>query len=85
MPRWLPAVAAEAILIAGVITATAASPAAYGTGAFSTVAQACALIALAAALQPAIRRVAVPRTPPTACRSCSPADPSRSATQSTSG
>jgi len=54
-PHWLPAVAATAILVAGVITATAATaanPAAIGVGAFSAAAQACALIALAAALMP---------------------------------
>ena len=43
-----------AMMAAGVVTALAAHPAASGTGAFGPVAQACALIALAAALTPAI-------------------------------
>ncbi|HMG64726.1 MAG TPA: hypothetical protein VK599_17425 [Streptosporangiaceae bacterium] len=55
-PRWLPVVAAAAIVAAGVITATAANPAALGSGAFSAAAQACALIALAAALMPSLAR-----------------------------
>jgi arabinofuranan 3-O-arabinosyltransferase len=65
-PRWLPAVAAEAILIAGIITATAARPSTFGTGAFSPAAQVCALIALAAALLPATWRGSGPATSPAA-------------------
>jgi arabinofuranan 3-O-arabinosyltransferase len=53
-PRWRPAVAAAGMLAAGGIAATASTPAMFGTGAFSAAAQACALIALAAALMPAI-------------------------------
>jgi arabinofuranan 3-O-arabinosyltransferase len=54
-PRWLPAMSAASILIAGLVTATAANPAAMGSGAFGPVAQACALVALAAALMPEVR------------------------------
>ena len=53
-PRLLPPVSVVAILAAGVVAATAANPASPGTGAFSAAAQACALIALAAALMPAV-------------------------------
>ncbi len=51
-PRWLPAIAFGAMLTAGVLAASAAQPAAMGSGSFSGAAQACALIALAAALMP---------------------------------
>jgi len=51
-PRWLPAISLVAIVVAGVIAASASSPAAPGSGAFGPSAQACALIALAAALYP---------------------------------
>jgi len=93
-PRWLPAVAAAAIIAAGVITATAASPAALGSGAFSAAAQACALTALAAALMPAPRagrapaaafspaaRPATTRPQPTA----TPADAARPAVRHPAG
>jgi arabinofuranan 3-O-arabinosyltransferase len=53
-PQWLPPLAAVAMFTAGVIAATAANPAATGSGAFSAAAQAAALLALAAALLPAI-------------------------------
>jgi arabinofuranan 3-O-arabinosyltransferase len=53
-PRLLPPVSVVAILCAGIVAATAASPASPGTGAFSAAAQACALVALAAALMPAV-------------------------------
>ena len=53
-PRLLPPVSVLAILAAGIVTATAANPASPGTGAFSSAAQACALVALAAALMPAV-------------------------------
>jgi NRPS condensation-like uncharacterized protein len=52
-PRWLPAVSLAAMLAAGLIAATAAAPAATGSGAFGPAGQACALVALAAALYPA--------------------------------
>ncbi len=51
-PRWLPVIAFAAMLAAGLIAATAASPASTGSGAFGPAAQACALTALAAALMP---------------------------------
>ena len=52
-PRWLPVVSLVAMLAAGLIAATAAAPATLGGGAFGPAAQACALLALAAALYPA--------------------------------
>ncbi|MGH3244999.1 MAG: alpha-(1-_3)-arabinofuranosyltransferase domain-containing protein, partial [Trebonia sp.] len=55
-PRWLPPVALGAMLIAGVAVASSGSPAAMGSGAFGGLAQACALVALTAALMPAITR-----------------------------
>jgi arabinofuranan 3-O-arabinosyltransferase len=51
-PRWLPAISLVAMVAAGVIASSASSPAALGSGAFGPSAQACALIALAAALYP---------------------------------
>ncbi|PZS37647.1 MAG: DUF3367 domain-containing protein [Pseudonocardiales bacterium] len=51
-PRWLPLLACAGLLAAGVLTALAVNPAAIGSGAFGAPAQACALIALAAALTP---------------------------------
>jgi len=55
-PRWLPLLACAGILAAGVLTALAVNPAATGSGAFGAPAQACALIALAAALTPRLER-----------------------------
>jgi arabinofuranan 3-O-arabinosyltransferase len=52
-PRWLPVVSLAAMLAAGLIAATAAAPATLGGGAFGPAGQACALLALAAALYPA--------------------------------
>ena len=52
-PRALPAISLAAMLGAGAIAATAAAPAATGSGAFGPAAQAFALVALAAALYPA--------------------------------
>ena len=52
--RWLPVIAACAMLTAGVVAATARTPNALGSGPFSGPAQACALVALAAALMPVI-------------------------------
>ncbi len=53
-PRWLPVLAFSGMAVAGLLTATAAQPAAAGLfGAFGAPAQACALVALAAALAPA--------------------------------
>jgi arabinofuranan 3-O-arabinosyltransferase len=51
-PRWLPLLACGGLLAAGVLTALAVNPAVTGSGAFGAPAQACALIALAAALTP---------------------------------
>ncbi len=51
-PRWLPVISLAAMLLAGLIAATAAAPASTGAGAFRPAAQACALVALAAALMP---------------------------------
>ena len=69
-PRWLPWVALGSMLIAGLAAATAADPTAMGSGAFGWLAQACALVALTAALMPAIARPAgtpaVPAAVPTA-------------------
>jgi arabinofuranan 3-O-arabinosyltransferase len=56
-PRWLPALAFSGMAAAGVLTAAAAQPAGAGLlGAFGAPAQACALVALAAALVPARTR-----------------------------
>ncbi|HEX8007008.1 MAG TPA: discoidin domain-containing protein, partial [Trebonia sp.] len=57
-PRWLPPVAMVAMLIAGIAAASSGSPATMGSGAFGSVAQACSLVALAAALMPAVGRAA---------------------------
>lgn len=54
-PRWLPGVAAAAMCGAGLIAATARTPTVLGSGPFSGPAQFCALVALAAALMPALR------------------------------
>jgi arabinofuranan 3-O-arabinosyltransferase len=51
---WYGGIAAGGMIAAGVLTATAAHPALRGTGAFGGAAQACALIALAAALMPVL-------------------------------
>jgi hypothetical protein len=51
-PRWLPVVSLVAMLAAGLIAATATAPATLGGGAFGPAGQACALLALAAALYP---------------------------------
>jgi arabinofuranan 3-O-arabinosyltransferase len=51
-PRLLPPISLAFMLAAGVIAAVASSPAAIGSGAFGPYAQACALVALAAALYP---------------------------------
>ncbi len=53
-PGWLSGVAAAGMTAAGVLTALAAHPALPGTGAFGAPAQACALMALAAALLPVL-------------------------------
>jgi arabinofuranan 3-O-arabinosyltransferase len=53
-PRWLPAVAAGAMLAAGIVAAAARIPTVAGSGPFSGPAQVCALVALSAALMPAI-------------------------------
>ena len=56
-PRWLPGLAFSGMAAAGLATAAAAQPAAAGLfGAFGAPAQACALVALAAALAPARAR-----------------------------
>jgi arabinofuranan 3-O-arabinosyltransferase len=56
-PRWLPWVAFGAMVLAGVVAATG-HPSAMGSGAFSGLAQACALVALTATLIPYTARVA---------------------------
>ena len=53
-PGWLSGIAAAGMIAAGVLTALAAHPALAGTGAFGAPAQACALIALTAALMPVL-------------------------------
>jgi hypothetical protein len=53
---WLPAIAAGAMLLAGIAAATARTPTALGGGPFGGPAQFCALVALTAALLPAITR-----------------------------
>ncbi|HTZ26212.1 MAG TPA: alpha-(1-_3)-arabinofuranosyltransferase family protein [Streptosporangiaceae bacterium] len=55
-PRSLPLLSLVAMLAAGLIAATAAAPATLGGGAFGPAGQACALLALAAALYPASAR-----------------------------
>jgi arabinofuranan 3-O-arabinosyltransferase len=54
--RWLPVLAAVAMVTAGVLAATPAQFTAIGQGAFGMPAQACALVALAAAIMPAVIR-----------------------------
>jgi len=71
-PRWLPPVALGSMLLAGVVAACSGSFTAVGSGAFSGLVQAFALVALTAALMPAI----APTTTGTAER---PADPGESA------
>jgi hypothetical protein len=66
--RWRPAIAAGGILAAGVVAATARTPTLLGDGPFSAVAQACALVALAAALLPAIARQPAKSRQPTRAR-----------------
>jgi hypothetical protein len=56
-PRWLPWVALGAMLVAGVVAATGHHTT-TGSGAFSGLAQVCALVALTAALMPGITRTA---------------------------
>jgi arabinofuranan 3-O-arabinosyltransferase len=58
-PRWLPPVALAAMLLAGVVAVGSGSFTTMGSGAFSGLAQAFALVALTAALMPT---VAVPTT-----------------------
>jgi arabinofuranan 3-O-arabinosyltransferase len=53
-PRWLPYIAAAAMLLTGVLVATSRVQTALGNGPFSGTAQALALIALTAALMPAV-------------------------------
>lgn len=61
-PRWLPPVALLAMTVVGVAAASSASPVTMGSGVFSRLAQACSLVALTAALMPALGRAA-PRPP----------------------
>ena len=53
-PGWYGGIAAAAMIAAGVLTVTAAHPVLHGTGAFGAPAQACAVVALAAALMPVL-------------------------------
>jgi arabinofuranan 3-O-arabinosyltransferase len=62
-PRWLPWVAFGAMALAGVLAATG-HPATIGSGAFSGLAQACALVALTAALIPDTARMGPAAVPP---------------------
>jgi arabinofuranan 3-O-arabinosyltransferase len=55
-PRWLPVISLVAMLVVGFIAATAPAPASVGSGTFGSAAQACALVALAAALMPLVTR-----------------------------
>jgi hypothetical protein len=55
-PRFLAGLSFAAMLAAGLIAATAAAPASLGGGAFGPAGQACALLALAAALYPVSAR-----------------------------
>jgi arabinofuranan 3-O-arabinosyltransferase len=69
--RWLPSIALLAMLLAGVAAATARTPTALGSGPFSATAQVFALVALAAALFPAVawmRRSRPGGTPPASDR-----------------
>jgi arabinofuranan 3-O-arabinosyltransferase len=66
--RWRPAIAAAAMLAAGAVSATASTPTLLGDGPFSRLAQAFAIVALAAALLPAMARQ------PAESRSAEPAD-----------
>jgi len=63
-PRLLPLVSLVAMLLAGIIAALSSSPAAIGSGAFGPNAQACALVALAAALYPGRSRQEDPTAVP---------------------
>jgi arabinofuranan 3-O-arabinosyltransferase len=51
-PRWLPVISLAAMIVAGLIAASAGVSGAANSGAFGPGAQACALVALAAALYP---------------------------------
>ena len=55
-PRWLPPVALGSMLLAGMVAVGSGSFTAMGSGAFGGLAQAFALVALTAALMPAIGR-----------------------------
>lgn len=59
-PQRLPAVALAGMAVAGLFAAFTGQPALMGSGAFSAPAQACALIALTAALMPDLKRLAPP-------------------------
>ncbi len=63
-PRWLPPTAFGAMLTAGVVAASSSSLTVVGDGAFGGLAQACALVALTAALMPEVRRVPVEQAAP---------------------
>jgi arabinofuranan 3-O-arabinosyltransferase len=62
-PHWLPWVAFGAMVLAGVVAATG-HPGAMGSGAFSGLAQVCALVALIATLIPDTARVATASSAP---------------------
>lgn len=53
-PRWIPWLALGAMVAAGALAAVAAQPVTPGLGTFGAPAQACTLIALAAALTPVL-------------------------------
>jgi hypothetical protein len=67
-------------MIAGLAAASTSSPTAIGSGAFGGLAQACALVALTAALMPAVARRATESAArqaaePATCRATEPAGP----------
>jgi arabinofuranan 3-O-arabinosyltransferase len=71
--RWRPTIAAVAMLAAGALAATAGTPTLLGDGPFSGLAQACALVALAAALLPVIARQPAKSRPTNARQTETPA------------
>jgi arabinofuranan 3-O-arabinosyltransferase len=77
-PRLLPVISLAAMLTAGLIAAAALDPAASGSGAFGPNAQACALVALAAALCPYRSRQQDPARAPGNGEPQPPAAPGRS-------
>jgi arabinofuranan 3-O-arabinosyltransferase len=73
--RWMPLIAAAAMFLAGVVCASATTPTGGGSGPFSAPAQVLALVALAAALLPAITPPPAPATQDPATRELATQDP----------